>query len=226
MSQITAIYALCEPDFTPRYVGKTIRYLHERHKAHIAAAKRPNPRLPVHRWMRKRMAAHDWLVIRLLEYVPAGEDWAAREKYWIHKYREEGRSLLNLTDGGEGLPGLIFSVEHKNNIAASIRTGATFSCESCGTDFWRKNSAINKGNCRFCSRACYAKSLRGVSRPVSLACKAAGIQAAALSRAAKTHCKRGHPLSGENLFLTSNNARGCKACRKIHKITYRSRHNG
>ncbi len=35
-------------------------------------------------------------------------------------------------------------------------------------------------------------------------------------RLAKTHCKHGHPLSGDNLYLAPHrpNARGCLACRK------------
>ena len=49
----TAIYALCEEDLTPRYVGKTDYYLHVRHKAHIKAAEK-SPRLPSHRWIAKR----------------------------------------------------------------------------------------------------------------------------------------------------------------------------
>lgn len=29
---------------------------------------------------------------------------------------------------------------------------------------------------------------------------------------AKTHCKYGHPFSGETLYLRVNGARGCRAC--------------
>lgn len=29
---------------------------------------------------------------------------------------------------------------------------------------------------------------------------------------AKTHCKRGHPLSGANLYVTSSGSRGCRTC--------------
>ena len=39
-------------------------------------------------------------------------------------------------------------------------------------------------------------------------------------------CSRNHPLSGDNLFLTSGGSRGCKACRRIHKATHRSKANG
>ncbi len=220
--RLTAIYALCDPDNSPRYVGKTVRYLHERHKAHISAAKR-NPRLPVHRWIRKRMDANQPLVIWLLEYVAPGDDWAARERFWIKRFRDRGDDILNLTEGGEGLAGHKFSQTHRNNIAAGLRTGATFSCEACSAEFWRKRKDIIKGNCRFCSRACYAASLRGVHRPVSAIFHERGIAASALAKRAQVNCKRGHPLSGDNLFLTSSGARGCKLCRKLHKLKYRAR---
>lgn len=223
--RLTAIYALCDPDFCPRYVGKTVRHLHERHKAHISTAKR-NPRLPVHRWMRKRMDAGQSLVIWLLEYVAADADWAARERYWIKRFRERGDDILNLTDGGEGLAGHKFTQSHRDKIAAGLRTGATFACETCGTEFWRKRKDIAKGDCRFCSRPCYAKSLKGVSRPVSAACTGRGVAAAAEARRARTHCKRGHQLSGANLYTNRRGARVCKACRKIHKATHREKSLG
>lgn len=223
--KVTTIYALCEPDQTPRYVGKTIRYMHERHKAHIRDALKKR-RLPVHRWIAKRITENKPLVIKLIEYVRPGQDWAARERYWIGEYRRQGFSLLNLTEGGEGLAGHVFTQEHRDKIAAGIRTGRHFACEVCGAKFWRKQFAIKNGDCRFCSRACYSASLRGVSRPVSASCAERGIAAAAIARKARTHCKRGHPLSGDNMFRTGKNSRGCKECRKIHKATYRSKANG
>jgi hypothetical protein len=94
------------------------------------------------------------LALKWLEVVPAGEDWAARERYWSGRLREEGCDLLNLTDGGEGLPGLKMSAEHAAKIAAGLRTGETLSCETCGRTFWRKRNEIAKGHARFCSRLC------------------------------------------------------------------------
>ena len=223
--RITAIYALCEPDHTPRYVGKTVRYLHERHKQHIYDAQKRR-RLPVHRWLAKRIEQRAALVIRLLEYVPPGEDWAARERHWIESFRNAGNPLLNLTIGGEGLPGHEFTAQHRAKIAAKLRTGATFQCELCAAEFWRKRNEIAKGDCRFCSRECYQISLLGKSRPVSNACKIAGITAAASARRARTHCKRGHMLAGENLYLNRNGSRVCKACRKLHKAKHRSAARG
>jgi len=224
-ARMTAIYALCDPDNSPRYVGKTVRYLHERHKAHITTAKN-RPRLPVHCWMRKRLDVGQPLVIWLLEYVAPEADWAARERYWIERFRARGDRLLNLTDGGEGLAGLRKTQAQKDLIASKLRTGAHFNCETCGERFWRKRHEIDHGDCRFCSRPCYAASLKGVSRPVPKSCTVRGVAAAAEARRSRTDCKRGHPLSGDNLFINSSGSRGCKECRKLHKAAHRERARG
>jgi hypothetical protein len=39
----------------------------------------------------------------------------------------------------------------------------------------------------------------------------------------KTHCTRGHPLSGDNLYLTQHGARFCRACDRLRGIAYRAR---
>jgi len=224
--KVTAIYALCEyPSWRPRYVGKTVQYLHDRHKAHIRDAKRGGTR-PVNYWLRKQIANGKRLAIKLIEYVGPETDWAERERYWIATYRSKQPDLLNLTDGGEGLAGHKFTAEHRLKIADALKTGAHFNCETCQKQFWRKRKDINKGECRFCSRACYAASLKGVCRALPRLAIERGIAAAAKARRAQTQCKRGHPLSGENLFITQQGSRGCKECRKIHKQTYRSKTSG
>ena len=154
----TAIYAFEEHDGEIRYVGKTTQYLIDRRKVHLRTARRGDQK-PLYRWLRKRRAAQGF-VTRLIEHVPPGGDWAARERYWIKRYREHGDRLLNLTDGGEGLAGHKFSAEHKAKIAHAHRTGGNFSCERCGSSFYRKRSAILRGETRFCSRRC--SSLRRV----------------------------------------------------------------
>lgn len=212
IGRATLIYALADEDGCIRYVGKTVRTLASRLGQHRRAARRG--RLPVNRWLRKHDASID-----LLEIVAPSDDWAARERYWIKLFP----NLLNLTEGGEGLAGHRFTDEHKANIAKALKTGAHFDCETCGKQFWRKRRDIRKGNCRFCSRDCYAASLKGVSRLMPAVCTERGIAAAALEKRSRTHCKRNHPLSGPNLFLTTQGSRGCKECRKIHKRTYREK---
>lgn len=220
----TRIYALCRPGgIDPRYVGKTHYWLHVRHKAHLVEARKPNPRLPVHCWLSSLYARGEWSCIKLLEYVPAGEDWAAREKHWIQKLRSDGVKLLNLTDGGEGIAGLVRSDETRRKIANGLRKGQSFACEHCGTMFWRKPRDIHAGNSRFCSRVCYHAWTAGKSKPVPTQCTTAGIAAAAALRREQTHCKHGHPLSGENLFINRNGSRVCRKCRLASQRASRKR---
>ncbi|WP_409521467.1 HNH endonuclease signature motif containing protein [Novosphingobium sp.] len=42
---------------------------------------------------------------------------------------------------------------------------------------------------------------------------------------AKTHCKRGHPLFGSNLYRNPNGRRVCRACNADHKATYLARNS-
>lgn len=39
--------------------------------------------------------------------------------------------------------------------------------------------------------------------------------------AIKTHCKRGHPLSGSNLYIAKNNTRKCYTCIKLRTQQFR-----
>jgi hypothetical protein len=160
----TRIYALCEfPSQTPRYVGKTIQPLRLRMAAHLQTSRRA-ARLPVHRWLAKRGRESRQVCIKWLETVDAGGDWQAAECRWIARLRSEGARLLNLTAGGEGLPGHRFTDDHKRKIAAAIRTGAMRACLLCGAESWRKASEIKKGCGKFCSRQCANTYNRGGHR--------------------------------------------------------------
>lgn len=217
----TRIYALCEfPSMEIRYVGKTMRSLLQRLKGHMQAAKKPQ--LPVGRWISKRRCEGKKICIKLLETVQGDKDWASREKFWILKHKQDGARLLNLTDGGEGLSGHIFSEEHKAKIGSALRTGAYCTCLNCGSIFWRKKNQIAKGDAKYCTRDCYQVSQIGKPK-INTVIPLAAILAAANARKAMTTCKRGHELSGSNLFLTSIGGRGCKECRKLHKATYLAR---
>ena len=135
------------------------------------------------------------------------------------KYRAEGAALLNLTDGGEGLSGHVFSDEHKAKIAAALRTGSECFCLHCGSSFWGKKNQIKNGDAKYCSKSCYQKSQIGQPKanPVF---PLAAITAAAVARRVMTECKRGHQLSGDNLYSAPSGARVCKECRRLHKTTY------
>lgn len=218
------IYALTYPGTDrPRYVGKTVRSPRKRHNEHIMDAMR-NPRLPVHRWIRSLYERGMWSCLWHLERVPESDDWAARERYWINKFRAEGHDLLNLTEGGEGLPGHVHSAEARAAIAARLRKGAEFGCERCGVRFWRKPRDIKAGNNRFCSRECYLSWQVGVSKPISAEIIAKGVAASREAALAKTHCKRGHKFTEETTYINPRGARVCKICRREASRVFRRNH--
>ena len=68
-----------------------------------------------------------------------GLDWGVAERSWIQQYRDQGFSLVNATDGGEGCPGHTVSAEARERIAAGHR-GKPLSAEHRA-----KVSAANKG---------------------------------------------------------------------------------
>ena len=161
------IYALCDAvnKWTAgevRYIGKTSRFVWHRVRDHYYAARKPTSKLPVHCWLRKQLQAGYPIHIVHLERVDAGEDWGARERFWIDKYRSETGRLLNIMDGGQDGPsGIARPPETRAKIAAALRTGDSFCCEVCGAGFWRKRREILLGHNRFCSRGCYQEWQRG-----------------------------------------------------------------
>jgi hypothetical protein len=48
-------------------------------------------------------------------------------------------------------------------------------------------------------------------------------EAASAARTARTHCKKGHPLFGENLRINSNNARVCIQCEQLNRVARRAK---
>lgn len=218
------IYALTYPGTDQvRYVGKTVRSPRKRHKEHIMAAMKDKPRLPVHRWIRALYARGMWSCLWHLERVSEGEDWAARERHWIAKFRREGHDLLNLTDGGEGLSGHSHSAEARQAIASKLRKGAWFKCEQCATPFWRKPKDIKAGNNKFCSKPCYHASQVGVSKPMPPGVSDAGRAASRAKKLAQTHCHKGHEFTKANTYINPRGARVCRECRKGNSNAYRIR---
>ena len=220
-----SIYVLSDPRTgLVRYVGKTARSIDRRLYEHVCAARNDyRPHSPIMRWIKKLCAENLRPLVCEIELIVGGKSWELREQYWIKRYRAEGASLLNLTDGGDGLHGLVPSASHRQNLSASLRKGSTFQCEICGEEFWRKPREIRLGDCRFCSRKCYLVWQVGKPKVVDPHTTELMILAAAEKRREQTHCKRGHLLSGENLFLTWAGSRGCKQCRRIHKAAYLAR---
>ena len=220
--QHVTIYALCNPNGEIRYIGKTRYTVGRRLSYHMSACRRS--RLPSANWLRSLRERGLKPIAIELEKVALDGAWQEREQFWIAEYRARGARLLNLTEGGEGHHGRrIAGTEHAKKIAETHRRGSWLRCETCEAEFWRKPRDIKKGHDRFCSRSCYATSRKGVHKPIPAHTTMRGVEEAAKIRRAQTHCKRGHPLSGDNLFMTHGGSRGCKECRRLHKKTYRSK---
>jgi hypothetical protein len=108
---------------------------------------------PVQRWMNSIDGVNlCGAYMRVLE-AANGSNWAERERYWIAHGRSSGWDLFNLTDGGDGLHGLVPSDEHRQKNSDAHKRGSFFKCY-CGKEFWRKPYDIANGNARFCSRSC------------------------------------------------------------------------
>ena len=147
------IYALCDPHTDePRYVGKTVSSPLSRLREHKALARRKR-RLPVQRWLNASAGVKlAGAYMRVLE-VSNADAWAERERFWIARGRALGWRLFNLTDGGDGLHGLVHSAEHRKKNSEAHKRGAIFKCY-CGNEFWRKPHEISSGHAKFCSRVC------------------------------------------------------------------------
>lgn len=216
------IYAVLDPDTQEiRYIGKTVRTMNLRLAEHIREAKRGND-LWFFRWLRNLDKKP---IIKELERISEGKDWQSIEMKWIDYYKKVGAKLTNATNGGEGLHGYKFSESHKQKISDSHKRGTIFCCHSCGDSFWRSPSEITNGHNKFCSKQCYFSFQVGKKKNyISPNYGRAGREAAANKKRLQTHCKRRHPLSGENLYISTSGSRVCKECRKIHKRNHRKVH--
>ena len=76
------------------------------------------------------------------------------------------------------------------------------------------------GDCRFCTRNCYAASLRGKPKAIPPKCTERGVAAAAAMKRARTHCPSGHEWDAENTRLNKKGARVCRSCTRLAKAKY------
>lgn len=108
------IYTLSNPITKEiRYVGKT-KSIKRRLQSHIDYARNPK---------RKRRYVSDWIlgllnqnlkpIITIIDETDENS-WVTRERYWIKHFRDLQFNLCNLTDGGEGNTGYVYSDELRN----------------------------------------------------------------------------------------------------------------
>jgi hypothetical protein len=96
------IYALLEPDGTPRYIGKTVQNPGSRYGEHIREATRRFRTSPVHYWLRRLVRFDLRPGLLILESGIPIHRLNQRERRWIRSYTQAGYGLLNYTGGGNG----------------------------------------------------------------------------------------------------------------------------
>jgi hypothetical protein len=93
----------------PFYCGKTVYSTGKRLADHCIQARR-HPNRPVARWLK---ACEAYVIVHVVEVVPADQDWSARERRWIWVMRGAFPGTANVTAGGQGMPGYVWSPEQR-----------------------------------------------------------------------------------------------------------------
>lgn len=112
----TIIYVLIDPrTHEARYVGKTTISLNIRFTSHLRD-KRPSWKLNWLNALRSLGLTPRIEILENLGVVANVSDWQQAERFWISYLKFIGSRLTNLTDGGEGLHGHVFTEEHRRRI--------------------------------------------------------------------------------------------------------------
>jgi group I intron endonuclease len=99
-----------------RYIGMTTKDIKQRMKEHKKAA-RLGKGYPVYDWIRKH--GEDNIEIFIVEKVV--DSLETREIYWIDYYKKQGSRLLNLTDGGSGPNGHVWTKEQRERHSLKMK---------------------------------------------------------------------------------------------------------
>ena len=115
----TIIYGLCDPRTGElRYVGKTSRTLKDRMKGHLCDAKKGTAHR--NRWIAALL--RQGVKPEMFEIEIVDGDGCEAERHHIAAFRALGCRLTNLTDGGEGAPGLVPTHETRAKVSAAKKT--------------------------------------------------------------------------------------------------------
>lgn len=119
---VGAIYGVREMGSTEfRYVGLTTKTILRRRSEHFKNAERGH-KTPFADWLRKHQSRED-VFFQSLELVMSDdlEDLGRAEQEWIARLRAEGHRLLNLTDGGLGPRGFVWTDEQRRAVGDRTR---------------------------------------------------------------------------------------------------------
>lgn len=112
------VYGLYSPkDGLIRYIGQTTKRVPVRLRQHLQTA-REGGCWPVAKWLRKLIReGHEVKIVALAENA----EWNVTEIQTIARYRAEGFPLLNVTAGGEGTVGQVYSDAARQKMSAAAK---------------------------------------------------------------------------------------------------------
>lgn len=116
MNDTTFIYGLFDPrDCRLRYIGKSDNP-QKRLKNHIKSVKqRQYKNRYVYHWIQRLLDEGLEPSVEILEEVSIN-NWKESERAWIAECKKFGLQITNLTDGGDGTQGYVFSDEARKKI--------------------------------------------------------------------------------------------------------------
>lgn len=144
------IYGLsctCHPERGIRYVGQTKNAIRMRLIDHRVDARIPGPKGRVHSWMAKHGVEN--IVTDLLDTASCRAEMLQKEVAWIAMMRELGQADMNMTDGGEGVPGVPHTEEWKRAHSAKLkgrkRNPESVALSAAGLKVWHAEQRVAKG---------------------------------------------------------------------------------
>lgn len=100
------IYELRDPsdaDCKPRYIGITSKKIEYRLAEHINESIKSPKRYYKLNWIRSLLKRAIFPTIHGIEIAESLQEAYKLEKYWIKEFREQGYSLTNIREGGDGV---------------------------------------------------------------------------------------------------------------------------
>ncbi len=118
---LVKIYILLDPRTgLPRYVGKTVRGLMDRKRAHLSKAQKSKRRCRRVTWLRKLIRLDLKPAIQQIDEVEI-DRWEETETTYIRLFKSFGADLVNTSDGGDGPNGWHHTEETKKKISESMK---------------------------------------------------------------------------------------------------------
>jgi hypothetical protein len=208
----------------PFYCGKTVNSAHQRRLDHKYEAAKGTRKIHA----RVRECGENFR-IQVMEIVPPGVDWSAREKHWIYLLRGSFPDNCNSADGGAGAPGRIVTEETRAKIsAASKRQRHTPEAKAKITAFltgrkWKPESIEKMRNSlrgrKLSPEQCAAISARNKARFAGpdgdrlregIGRRRRGVKASKETREKQSAAKRGRKLTPEQCAAISARNTGRK----------------